>query len=97
MSAKSWARLLLPIGMAVILTGGSAIQTTRAADSTNINGTGLKYEEPKLLTGTIYAKDSPSQQVLFKFKRVATRSGSKVNVLREYTYQQTQDQHRGIA
>ena len=85
MSARSWARLL-PIGMAVILTGGWASRTTYAADATNANGSTLKYEEPKLLTGTIYAKDSARQQVLFKFKRVATRSGSKVNVLREYTY-----------
>jgi hypothetical protein len=85
MSAKSWARLLL-IGTAVILIGGWASQPACAGDSTNTNGTALKYEEPKLLTGTIYAKDSARQQVLFKFKRVATRSGSRVNVLREYTY-----------
>jgi hypothetical protein len=85
MSARSWSRLL-PIRMAVILTSGWASQTTHAADSTNASGTTLKYKEPKLLTGTIYAKDSARQQVLFKFKRVATRSGSKVNVQREYTY-----------
>ena len=85
MSARSWARSL-PIGMAVILTGGWASQTTCAADSTVTNGTPFKYEEPKLLTGTIYAKDSARQQVLFKFKREATRSGSRVNALREYTY-----------
>jgi len=85
MSAKSTARLL-PIGLAAFLIGGWAGQTTRAADATNSNGPTLKYEEPKLLTGAIYAKDSGRQQVLFKLKRVATRSGSKVNVLREYTY-----------
>jgi hypothetical protein len=85
MSARSWATLL-PIGMAAVLIGGWASQTTCAGDSTNANGTRLKYEEPNLLPGTIYAKDSGQQQVLFKFKRVATRSGFRVNVLREYTY-----------
>ena len=72
--------------MAAILIAGWANQTTSSGDSTNTNGTPLKYEEPKLLMGTIYAKDSGRQQVLFKFKRLATRSGSRVNVLRQYTY-----------
>jgi hypothetical protein len=72
--------------MAAILIGGWASQTTCFGDTTNTNAAPLKYEEPKLLVGTIYAKDSGRQQALFKFKRVATRSGSKVNVLREYTY-----------
>ena len=85
MSATYWAKLL-PIRIAAILIGGWASQTTSSADPTNTNGATLKYEEPKLLTGTIYAKDSGRQQMLFKFKRVATRSGSRVNVLREYTY-----------
>ena len=85
MSATCWAKLL-PIRIAAILIGGWASQTASAGDSTNTNGTPLRYEEPKLLTGTIYAKDSGRQQVLFKFKRMATRSGAKLNVLREYTY-----------
>ena len=46
----------------------------------------LKYESPELLTGSIYAQDSGQKQVLFKFKRVAKRSGSTLTVLREYTY-----------
>ena len=37
-----------------------------------------------MLTGNLYAKDS--RKVLFKFKRAATRSGSNLSVLREYTY-----------
>ena len=85
MSAKGRARLL-PIWMAAILLGGWASQTTCSGDATNTNGTPSKYEEPKLWLGTIYAKDSGRQQALFKFKRVATRSGARVNVLREYTY-----------
>ena len=85
MSVKSWAKLL-PIRITATLIGAWASHTTAFADSTNTNGAPLKYEEPKLLTGTIYGKDASRQQVLFKFKRVATRSGSRVNVLREYTY-----------
>jgi hypothetical protein len=85
MSATCWAKLL-PIRIAATLIGAWASHTTAVADSTHTNGAPLKYEEPKLLTGTIYGKDASRQQVLFKFKRVATRSGSRVNVLREYTY-----------
>jgi hypothetical protein len=76
----------MPIRIAAILIGGWASQTTSFGDATNTNGTPSKYEEPKLLLGTIYAKDSGRQQALFKFKRAATRSGSSLNVLREYTY-----------
>jgi hypothetical protein len=78
--------MLMAIRIAAILIGGWAGQTISAADATNTNGTPFRYEEPKLLLGTIYAKGAGRQQVLFKFKRVATRSGSRVNVLREYTY-----------
>src|ERR1039457_5950710 len=85
MSAKCWAKLL-PIRIAAILVGAWASQTTSFGDAANTNGTPSKYEEPKLLMGTIYAKNSGRQQALFKFKRVATRSGARVNVLREYTY-----------
>jgi hypothetical protein len=85
MSAKCWAKSL-PMGIAAILIAGWAGQTNCSGDPTNTNGPALKYEDPKLLLGTVYAKDSGQQQVLFKFKRVATRSGSTLNVLREYTY-----------
>jgi hypothetical protein len=44
----------------------------------------LKYEEPKNLTGTIYAQGS--KKLLFRFRRTATRSGEKLNVQRDYTY-----------
>ena len=76
----------MPIRIAAILVGAWASQTTSFGDAANTNGTPSKYEEPKLLMGTIYAKNSDRQQALFKFKRVVTRSGARVNVLREYTY-----------
>jgi hypothetical protein len=76
----------MPIRIAAILISAWASQATSFGDTTNTNGTPLKYEEPKLLMATIYATDSGRQKALFKFKRVATRSGARLNVLREYTY-----------
>ena len=46
----------------------------------------LKYEEPTVLTATIYAKDAGPRKVLYRLKRTATRSGRKVSVVREFTY-----------
>src|ERR1043166_1574919 len=43
----------------------------------------LKYEAPSSLTATIY--DHAGTNVLFNFKRTATRSGTNLSVLREYT------------
>jgi hypothetical protein len=43
----------------------------------------LKYEVPASLTGTIY--DATGTNVLFEFKRTATRAGTNLTVLREYT------------
>ena len=55
-----------------------------AADAASTGGQELKYEEPKYLTGEIYAPNS--KQLLFKFKRVASRSGSTLDVHRDFTY-----------
>lgn len=43
----------------------------------------LKYQAPASLTATIY--DQGGSNILFRFKRTATRSGTNLNVLREYT------------
>ena len=43
----------------------------------------MKYEFPTFLTGTIY--DATGTNVLFGFKRTATRVGTNLNVLREYS------------
>jgi hypothetical protein len=50
-----------------------------------LNQPKLLYEEPKNLTGSIYAKGPEPGKLLFKFKRVATRSNSALDVMREYT------------
>lgn len=44
----------------------------------------LKYEAPLSLTGTIY--DQTATNVLFTFKRTATRTGTNLRVLSEYAY-----------
>jgi hypothetical protein len=44
----------------------------------------FKYEEPKTLTATIYSLDRKT--VLFKFSRHLTRSGAKLEAIRDYTY-----------
>src|SRR5215471_17139884 len=46
----------------------------------------LKYEQPTNLTGSIYPKGTEGQQPLYRFKRGASRSGSTLNVVREFTY-----------
>src|SRR5439155_13825483 len=46
----------------------------------------LKYEEPKHLTGSIFAREAGQERLVFKFKREATVSGSTLDVLRDYTY-----------
>jgi hypothetical protein len=45
----------------------------------------LRYEQPVQLTGSIYA-GADRAKLLFKFTRKATRTGSRLNVLREFSY-----------
>ena len=42
------------------------------------------YANPTLLTGTLYAIGSDQKKVLFTFRRTATRSGSSVQVERQF-------------
>jgi hypothetical protein len=44
----------------------------------------IDYEEPRVLTATIYEAKSEPRKVLFNFVRTSTRSGSIVRVLREF-------------
>lgn len=45
-----------------------------------------EYDQPKLLTGTIYETSLGTNKILFTFKRTATRSNSTVYVLRDFLY-----------
>lgn len=64
----------------------SAGQLGFCAEHAATNGSALKYEEPRFLTGKIYAKDGHRRTVLFNFTRRAVRSGAELRVVREYTY-----------
>ena len=42
------------------------------------------YAVPKLVTGTLYAAGSDRKQILYTFRRTATRTGDTVNVVRQF-------------
>ncbi len=70
--------------LAMMLSVG-AESRREAATKAQIFRTGeLQYEKPTYLTGVIYESDT--KHLLFKFKRVASRSGSTLSVHRDYTY-----------
>jgi hypothetical protein len=55
------------------------------ADTTNAPASGpVDFASPALLTGTLYAIGSDRKEILFTFRRTATRSGSTVNVQRQF-------------
>jgi hypothetical protein len=62
-----------------------ATQLLFADDRTDVDHP-LKYEEPRVLTGRIYAKGAQASNLVFTFNRSATRTGMTLNVLREYKY-----------
>src|SRR5215207_5314904 len=83
MKTCKWVFILfLSTGLLCVNPLNSAVAA--APSDTNL-GT-LKYEEPKLLTGRIYAKGSDRSRPLFSFRRVATRRDSTLEVTREYNY-----------
>jgi hypothetical protein len=46
----------------------------------------LGYEEPRFLSGSIYARGADTNKLLFRFQRTATRTGETLNVRRDFTY-----------
>jgi hypothetical protein len=69
--------------LAIGTNGAPALHTETVP---NANGQPLKYEEPRQLTGAIYALGTDSRKLMFKFRREATRSGDQLNVQRDFTY-----------
>ena len=69
----------LPI---IAILSSSCFTIEAFAADTNLPS--LKYEWPTNITGTIH--DKVTTNLLFDFKRTSTRSGTNLNVLREYTY-----------
>jgi hypothetical protein len=70
--------LLLPLYLPLVLASGAQIETNRQAASD------FKYEEPKSLTATIYSRGRKTH--LFTFSRHLTRSGKRLEAIREYAY-----------
>src|SRR3974390_1831151 len=83
MNIKELGRIL-GLGLVVILGAGTAEHRAVSAEALESAEPKLRYEEPLHLTGTICARGS--NQPLFKFERVARRSGSTLKVQRDFTY-----------
>lgn len=77
-------------GNIVVLTvlGGALLCSARAPAQTLFitDAAPSVYDQPELLTASIYARNSEPPRLLFKFRRTASCSGSTVHVLREYFY-----------
>ncbi|SRR5258706_8146482 len=86
MMEKNWLSLTWSILLAASALLGGPGQIAWCADPTNPDSVSFKYEEPKILAGTIYPKQGTREKPLFKFKRVATRSRSSLEVVREYNH-----------
>jgi hypothetical protein len=71
----------LLVGLVILSTG-----TRLAAEGAETGQRRLLYEEPRQLTGGVYASEEPGAKLLFKFTRTATRSGTTVKVQRDFTY-----------
>ena len=73
------------LAICVALSLGAALVPRIFCAESNVASGELRYEEPRNLTGAIYSAGAEPKRLLFKFQRVATRSGSVLNVLRDYT------------
>jgi len=58
----------------------------RLGAETTPDASRLAYEGPELLQARVYPRNVQAETPLFTFKRTATRSGSTLRVLREFTY-----------
>ena len=72
--------------LSAILIVWSITAAAFTAERTKVGESSSQYEQPKLLSGTIYEKNSDRKAVLYKFKRTVSRSGPALNVVREFTY-----------
>jgi len=69
----------------VLLAWLAAVPAGFAADTTNAPvATPYDFASPALLAGTLYAIGSGRKEILYSFRRTATRSGSIVNVQRQF-------------
>lgn len=81
---RSYVALFRLFRLAVMLVTGGNVWRAFGAEVLEPGSGDLKYEEPKYLSGAIYAGER--RQLLFNFKRVVRRSGSTLNVRRDFAY-----------
>jgi hypothetical protein len=81
---KSVISTLLLHVAAIAMLGVSEHQALSSVAPSEPAKAPLKYEWPRFLTGSIYS--SETKELLFTFKRTASRSGSTLKVEREFTY-----------
>jgi hypothetical protein len=75
------------LGVGVLLGMLNSVARAGATPiAANSRTNAIDYEEPKLLIGTIFEMAPDPKKVLFTSQRTATRSGSTVRVVCEYTY-----------
>src|SRR5512137_1993975 len=74
------------LSLAVLVPAEAGGGRAFGAEPPKAGGMELKYEEPTFLSGAIYLQPFDGKNPLFNFKRVASRSGTTLNVQRNYTY-----------
>ncbi|HEY5040603.1 MAG TPA: hypothetical protein VIK53_01210 [Verrucomicrobiae bacterium] len=83
---KSSAGFISTLSLVALLASWlAAVQAGFAAGTTNLPAAETyDYATPALLTGTLYEIGSDRKHTLYTFRRTATRSGSTVNVRRQF-------------
>jgi len=84
---KNFLKTFIPVAhcAALLAFWSFAVAPAFADDTTNASFVEpYDYASPKLLTATLYAIGSNRQDVLYTFRRTATRSNDTVNVTRQF-------------
>ncbi len=80
----SAARVSIALRFALLTVWLPAVPAGLAADTNALSAASYDYAVPKLVTGTLYAIGSDRKQILYTFRRTATRVGDTVNVVRQF-------------
>ncbi len=83
---RDWSKNLTAVSVALMIFAALSDQLAFSVEVAKTNSKPLKYEEPRVLAGRIYAKGGDGKNLLFNFSRRATRNGAALQVLREYTH-----------
>lgn len=85
MKQRLWVGSCL-LGLVVGVASGANEPDAPDSEPPNLGGSALTLANPTHLSGTVYSRDANHQKELFKFTRVASRSGSTLKVQAEFTY-----------